>query len=82
VLFQICGRTHNDAPDIAAQTGGNKGGVWQMPDPYSDVDTLVYEVHEPIKEENCNRNVRIAVKKLVDDWSQHLLSIYRRSRDG
>jgi hypothetical protein len=53
-----------------------------MPDPYSDVDTLVYEVHEPIKEENCNWNLRTAVKKLIDDWSQHLLSIYRRSRDG
>ena len=54
VFCQISGRTYNDASDISAQTGSNKGGVWQMPDPYGDVDTLVYEVHEPIKEENCN----------------------------
>src|SRR5580704_18587414 len=68
MFCQISRRTHNDAPDISAQTGRNKGGVWQMPDPQSDVDTLVYEVDEPIKEENRNGNVRIADKKLVDDW--------------
>jgi hypothetical protein len=43
-----------DAPDISAQTRSNKGGVWQMPDPYSDIDTFVHEIHEPIKEEDCN----------------------------
>ena len=40
-----------------------------MPDPYGDIDTLVDEVHEPIKKENCNRDVGIAPKKRVDDRS-------------
>jgi hypothetical protein len=54
VFRQILGRPDNDAPDNSAETGSNKGGIWQMPDPYSDVDTLVDEVYEPVEEENCN----------------------------
>ena len=54
MFCQILGRPHNDAPDISAQTGSNKGGVGQMPDPQSDIDPLVYEVHEPIEEEKID----------------------------
>ena len=46
------------------------------------LDAFVDEINEPIEEENFDRNVGIAVKKLVDDWSQRLLAIDRRSRDG
>src|ERR1700741_371639 len=41
VFRQILGRRHYDAPDISAEPGTDKGGIWQMPDPYGDVDTLV-----------------------------------------
>ncbi len=74
--------SHDDAPDVTTDAGGDVRRVREVTDSKSRIHAFVDQIHEAIKHQKPDRDARILAEKAVDNRPKHFLAKNRRCGDG